>query len=62
MCNKEGDPPDPVPLEQAKLSRRDNTPKPEVKGRAVIDGKQLSKGLNMVERMTTIREMCEIGE
>ena len=28
ICNKLDDPPNPVPIEEAKLSRRDNTTKP----------------------------------
>ena len=35
VCNKPGDPPNPVPLEESKLSRRDNTTKPGTYAEAV---------------------------
>ena len=35
ICNKPGDPPMPVPMEESKLSRRDNTTKPGTYAEAV---------------------------
>ncbi len=35
ICNKPGDPPMPVPMEESKLSRRDNTAKPGTYAEAV---------------------------